>query len=732
MFSLEQPELKKCFRLKNFSKQELLVYQENRERHLFSGEVFVAMAHWIQVGIPTLQIVERMESQFSTAEIYYALMALEKAGCLREKDTFGFAPSFLALIDAEGILPLEAHQRLQNMPIGFTCLEQKTSAKALPYFLEYPFLVDAEPRFQIVVTDCYWHPELLRLNQEFLKKKIPWMVVKGFGLEGIVGPLFVPGKTLCYECLLAALKRNEFHKNRTDCKEDPLWIACIAHSSFARAALGVFHFIVRQREEELQGGIVTVSVSGDMQRHQLTWERRCICAEQYPTIPNSLWEFASLPIRSTDGGYRTEDPNTTYERYRRWISPLVGAVQSLTVQPTSLGSWVAVATHRAFSKSILSKADKYRHVSSGKGRTLSQAKAGALCEALERISGVFDGSEPRIWGSLEELGIDAIHPNEVMLFSEKQYLEREKGASKVHPCTAVPRRFSLNEKTDWTPLWSFTQRKTKYLPTALCYYDYPAPEGQEPFAIGNSNGCASGNTLEEAVLQGLCELIERDAVALWWYNRILLPGVDLTSFDTRFFSSAVHRLKELGRELWVLDLTFDLKIPVFVALSRKLNHMDEQMVMGCGCHPDAEIAINRAITELTQGTSALNAAQITKPEPNGSVPDWVLPTTIAKDPYLAPFGKLKTKQDYPLCSIVDLREAILYCIKVVEKKGMEVLLLNQTRGDIALPTVRVISPGLRHFWNRFAPGRLYEVPYQLGKISKMTKEEELNPIPLRI
>jgi len=41
---------------------------------------------------------------------------------------------------------------------------------------------------------------------------------------------------------------------------------------------------------------------------------------------------------------------------------------------------------------------------------------------------------------------------------------------------------------------------------------------------------------------------------------------------------------------------------------------------------------------------------------------------------------------------------------------MEFLVLDQTRPDIALPVVKVIVPGLRHFWPRFGPGRLYEIP----------------------
>jgi ribosomal protein S12 methylthiotransferase accessory factor len=55
------------------------------------------------------------------------------------------------------------------------------------------------------------------------------------------------------------------------------------------------------------------------------------------------------------------------------------------------------------------------------------------------------------------------------------------------------------------------------------------------------------------------------------------------------------------------------------------------------------------------------------------------------------------------------------------------LVLDQTRPEVGLPTVKVIVPGLRHFWARFAPGRLYDVPMELGWLTKRQTEMELNP-----
>jgi ribosomal protein S12 methylthiotransferase accessory factor len=61
---------------------------------------------------------------------------------------------------------------------------------------------------------------------------------------------------------------------------------------------------------------------------------------------------------------------------------------------------------------------------------------------------------------------------------------------------------------------------------------------------------------------------------------------------------------------------------------------------------------------------------------------------------------------------------------------LDVFVLDQTRPDIGMPVARVIVPGLRHFWPRFAPGRLYDVPVRMGRLDQPTDYAALNPFPL--
>ena len=68
-------------------------------------------------------------------------------------------------------------------------------------------------------------------------------------------------------------------------------------------------------------------------------------------------------------------------------------------------------------------------------------------------------------------------------------------------------------------------------------------------------------------------------------------------------------------------------------------------------------------------------------------------------------------------------------MQCIEAKGLEVLILDQTRADVGLDiSARVIVPGLRHFWPRFGPGRVYDVPVALGILSiPPRREDDLNP-----
>ncbi|MCY4101006.1 MAG: YcaO-like family protein, partial [Rhodobacteraceae bacterium] len=379
-----------------------------------------------------------------------------------------------------------------------------------------------------------------------------------------------------------------------------------------------------------------------------------------------------------------------------------------------------------------------RSKSAGKGTNRTQSEVSALCEAIERYSGCRFGDEIRIRRSFEDFAPEdnAIHPNDVQLFSENQLNYAESINAEGHPYNKIPQRFDPCRAVDWTPVWSFSQKRHLYLPTSMLY-GMTQESRTSMDLIADSNGCAAGNTLEEAILQGFYELVERDAFAIWWYNSLQMPSIDLESFDDEFLNQAKQYYKQYDRELWVLNVTSDIAIPTFVAISYQPNGQTEDIIYGAGAHINPRLAVLRAVCELNQCLTWLPHPGKKDGLPAIDDPmalSWWKNTRLQDCPWLVPapdhLATVKPPPENMLQTFKDLKEEVEYCQGLVEEKGLEFLVLDQTRPDIGLNVVRVIVPGMRHFWARLAPGRLYEVPVSVGYRKIPLEESEINKVPV--
>ena len=316
---------------------------------------------------------------------------------------------------------------------------------------------------------------------------------------------------------------------------------------------------------------------------------------------------------------------------------------------------------------------------------------------------------------------DVIHPNKVLLFSDAQYRRGQAPTPDPdEPQRPIP--LDRSAEMEWSPVWSLRDKRFKYLPTTLLYFFYRGPAA----FLADSNGCAAGNTLEEAVVQGFLELVERDAYAIWWYNRVKRPEVDLSQFDDSYIRDVRTQFAETGRRLWVLDVTSDLGIPTYVAITHWMQNGQENIEFGSGAHFDPRIAALRALTELNQFMSIGFLGGGTGEK---SSLDGITPLRLQDHPYLTPSNSAAIQpRSGSTFDHHDTREQVMSCVRLAKRAGLDFLVLDQTRPDIQVPVVRVIVPGLRHFYRRFAPGRLYDVSVKLGWRDQPLSEDELNPI----
>ena len=317
---------------------------------------------------------------------------------------------------------------------------------------------------------------------------------------------------------------------------------------------------------------------------------------------------------------------------------------------------------------------------------------------------------------------EAILPNDVLLLSDAQFGHGTDDES----CSedGMHRRFDPAVETEWLAVWSLRDERFKYLPTGLLYFFHEGPGSNQISA--DSNGCAAGNTIEEAILQGFLELVERDAYAIWWYNRLRCPEVDLDKLGDSYIRDLRTAFAAMDRSVWVLDVTSDLGIPAVIAIAHWTEDSREYIEFAAGAHFDLRIAALRALTELNQFMAIdrmrRRGADEADQDGNDALP-------LRKHAYVRPHGKAPARRaQFAKFASLDRRDQVLACVKLVKRFGLDFLVLDQTRPDIEVPVVRVIVPGLRHFYRRFGSGRLYDVPLKLGLRKRLPPEAELNPL----
>jgi ribosomal protein S12 methylthiotransferase accessory factor len=270
----------------------------------------------------------------------------------------------------------------------------------------------------------------------------------------------------------------------------------------------------------------------------------------------------------------------------------------------------------------------------------------------------------------------------------------------------------------------------RLVPAAYCYYGHP--DIRHMFCASDSNGCAAGGTFTEAIAHGLLELIERDAVAIWWYNRVSRPEVDLDSFPLPVVGELRELYRAQHRALWALDLTSDLGVPVIAAISARLDDPPEDIIYGFGTDFDSCAAVAKALLEMNQSLFSGFAAapkgsrryRIDRP----SARRWFQLAIRSNEDYLVADRDCspRTPDNFAWTPSVDWRDDILKCIDRLRQNDLETLVLDQTRADVGLPVCRVVIPGLCHFWRRFGNRRLYEVPVKMGWRKSPKAENELN------
>ncbi|MBO1413058.1 TOMM precursor leader peptide-binding protein [Streptomyces sp. FH025] len=689
-----------------------------------------------------------------------SLRRLAAAGLLRARSADGRSadgptaadPASRAYWDLSGLDCESATERLTRSSVRIVNLSgQDPQPLAAACAASGLTVGTGEADLSLVICDDYLSPLLREVDAAHRESGRSWLLCRPFAAEPWVGPLFRPGDdSPCWSCLAVRLGQ---HRGSESTVQERLGLDRPLRgpeASLPASRAMALNTMVMEAAKWLAGirypgqsAVHTLdTVTLRLTAHPVRRRPQCVdCGD--PGLGTAMARAPFVPAQRTKAaeqgtGHRALTHDQMLDRYGHLISPVTGIVKEVRRDPRSPGfiqSYVSGSNIAMGAHTLAGLRTGLRTLSGGKGTTDAEAKTSALGEAVERYCGTRQGDEPVVLAPYSSLGPEAVHPNAVQLYDERQFAERERWNARHSAFQYVPPRFDEDRPVEWSPVWSLTEQRSRLLPTCLLYYPSHRGTGPAEALRADSNGNAAGASAEDAVLQGFLELVERDAVALWWYNRTRQPLVDLDAFAEPYLERLTDGCRRLAREVWALDLTSDLGIPVFAVLSRRTDKPAEDIVFGFGAHHDPRVALRRAATEMAQLLPAACDARADGTGYRSDDPEaraWWRSATVANQPYLTgdPLVPARRPADWNYRRSSDLGQDVTAAADLLRAHGLDLLVLNQSRPDVGLPVVRVVVPGLRHFWARFAPGRLFDVPVALGRLARATAYEDLNPVPL--
>ena len=248
----------------------------------------------------------------------------------------------------------------------------------------------------------------------------------------------------------------------------------------------------------------------------------------------------------------------------------------------------------------------------------------------------------------------------------------------------------------WLPARRLADDATEPVPVDLCLRRPPEQRAFEP-PWPLSNGCAAGPTVEAATLRGLLELIERDAVALWWRGGRLAAPIPLEDPASLAASALLARLRqgEGGRRSWLLDITTELGVPAVAAVS--FDAAGGNFCFGTAARPSLAAAACAALMEMAQIELAMEIVHAKRRERGEAALNAIdrqhmrrLAAIHAEScnlvhPQAAPRGTaMQAEEAAALGTLLDRLGA----------HGLRPLALDLTRPEFGVPVIRVLCPGL--------------------------------------
>ena len=311
----------------------------------------------------------------------------------------------------------------------------------------------------------------------------------------------------------------------------------------------------------------------------------------------------------------------------------------------------------------------------GKGGTHEQAEASAVMELAERYSFFSFCKNP---GNFKTRAYRDLDPDEALGFHMI--------ARSVHDETGdleVNRRVFENIPLKWTRAYNLTRDETCLIPFSWF------------FAINEFNGPSAGNCLEEALSQGICEIVERHVSALVSRDRVHVDGISPASATDPLVKEMIQKYNRAGVRLYISDFTLGMGIPsVGVMGFDPMTFPDKsEIVWTAGTAPDPQKAMSRALTEVAQlaGDFNTSANYVASGLPKYS--------DLKEAGFITQPEKQVKITDLPDISNDNIKIEVQNCIAALADNQMDVIVVDTTHPDLKIPAFYTVIPGA-HFRER--------------------------------
>lgn len=604
---------------------------------------------------------------------------------------------------------------------------------------------DAE--FALVLNDA-WHPAVLReVEAELQVAGIPWL--RGFVAfgEGVVGPLVRPGQSGCSRCadtrqLIAGRDSREMWGLQQCLTEiggipSDTWASRTGLLQMAYLIAAESRNVLRRIRSRTEEHVVLVNLKTlNCSSHFFLPDPLCpICG----SLPEDSQDAARISLKPSPKVGENIYRSRSLQELKAFLARdyLDYKIGFLNGKMLDLISPLADAT---VNLPMLEQDE----VTAGRTNCYADSELSAILEGLERYCGMAPrGKRPVVRGSYRQLAGEALDPVTVGLYGKEQY---ELPGFPFKP-------FDPDAETDWAWGYSFAQGRPILVPQWLAYYSSPCRQG---FVYETSNGCALGGSLEEAIMYGMLEVVERDSFLLTWYAQLPLPRIDPQSSGDRDLKLMVDRLRAVaGFDVLLFNATMENGIPSIWAVAKNRKPNGVNLICAAGAHPDPVRAAKGAVHELSGMMLTLdhkfeaNREDYVRMFHNPSLVQGMEDHSLLYSlPEAEPRLRFLLEENRPMRAFAqefgvtpkhgDLTEDLKAMIDKFLQLHMDVIVVDQSTPELrrnGLHCVKVLMPGMLpmtfgyQFTRLAGLERALRVPAELGYTERPLRPEELNAHP---